>query len=157
VTTHDLPPTAGYLAGDHVRLRDQLGLLTRSLDEELAADDAERAAWIDELRQRGALPAATASSVADKLDPGAPDPAGPELEATVTALHRYLTWTPSMLLCVALTDMVGDRRTQNQPGTIDEYPNWRVPLTGPDGAPLGLEQVFTSGRVRRLAAVVNDS
>ena len=29
VTTHDLPPTAGYLAGDHVRLRDSLGLLTR--------------------------------------------------------------------------------------------------------------------------------
>ena len=29
VTTHDLPPTAGYLAGDHVRLRDRLGLLTR--------------------------------------------------------------------------------------------------------------------------------
>ena len=29
VTTHDLPPTAGYLAGDHVRLRASLGLLTR--------------------------------------------------------------------------------------------------------------------------------
>ena len=29
VTTHDLPPTAGYLAGDHVRLRDRLGLLER--------------------------------------------------------------------------------------------------------------------------------
>ena len=38
VTTHDLPPTAGYLAGDHVRLRDQLGILTRSLDEELEAE-----------------------------------------------------------------------------------------------------------------------
>ena len=49
VTTHDLPPTAGYLAGDHVRLRDDLGLLTRSLDEELAADDAERSAWLEEL------------------------------------------------------------------------------------------------------------
>ena len=60
------------------------------------------------------------------------------------ALHRYLTWTPSRLLCVALTDAVGDRRAQNQPGTIDEYPNWRVPLTGPDGAPLMLEDVFTS-------------
>ena len=43
MTTHDLPPTAGYLAGDHVRLRHQLGLLTRALDEELAADEAERA------------------------------------------------------------------------------------------------------------------
>jgi 4-alpha-glucanotransferase len=28
VTTHDLPPTAGYLAGKHVRLREKLGLLT---------------------------------------------------------------------------------------------------------------------------------
>ena len=49
------------------------------------------------------------------------------------ALHRYLTLTPSRLLCVALTDAVGDRLAQNQPGTIDEYPNWRVPLSGPDG------------------------
>ena len=38
VTTHDLPPTAGYLAGDHVRLRDELGMLTRPLTEELAVD-----------------------------------------------------------------------------------------------------------------------
>ncbi len=27
VTTHDLPPTAGYLAGEHVRIRQELGLL----------------------------------------------------------------------------------------------------------------------------------
>ncbi|HEX7187925.1 MAG TPA: 4-alpha-glucanotransferase, partial [Actinomycetes bacterium] len=26
VTTHDLPPTAGYLAGEHLRIRDELGL-----------------------------------------------------------------------------------------------------------------------------------
>ena len=44
VTTHDLPPTAGYLAGDHVRLRNDLGLLTRSLDEELEADRLEQTA-----------------------------------------------------------------------------------------------------------------
>jgi len=28
VTTHDLPPTAGYLVGEHVRLREELDLLT---------------------------------------------------------------------------------------------------------------------------------
>ena len=48
-------------------------------------------------------------------------------------------------------DAVGDRRTQNQPGTLDEYPNWRVPLTGPDGRPMLLEEVFTSARVAALA------
>jgi len=139
VTTHDLPPIAGYLAGDHVRLRHSLGLLTRTLDEELAAAAAERGAWLEELRRRGAL-----SEDADE-------------EQTVAALHRYLTWTPARLLSVALTDAVGDRRTQNQPGTIDEHPNWRVPLTGPDGEPMLLEDVFVSPRAARLAAVLRGS
>ena len=136
VTTHDLPPTAAYLAGDHVRLRDRLGVLTRPLAEELAADEAERQAWLDNLRQRGLLG----------------EYAGEE--ETVRALHRYLTLTRSRLLCVALTDAVGDRLAQNQPGTTDEYPNWRVPLSGPEGAPVGLEQVLASERVAALAEVV---
>ncbi|MGH3370307.1 MAG: 4-alpha-glucanotransferase, partial [Nocardioidaceae bacterium] len=110
VTTHDLPPTAGYLAGDHVRLRDELGLLTRPLPEEIAADDADRGAWLEEVRNRGLL---------DNE---------PTDEEIVRALHEYLTLTPARLLSVALPDAVGDRRTQNQPGTTDEYPNWRVPL-----------------------------
>ena len=136
VTTHDLPPSAGYLAGDHVRLRDDLGLLERSVDDELAADDAERESWLAELRRRGLLPEDA------------------DTEATVLALHRYLTLTPARLLCVSLTDAVGDRRTQNQPGTTDEYPNWRVPLAGPDSTPLLLEDVLDSQRATRLAAAV---
>ncbi|MEM6106766.1 4-alpha-glucanotransferase [Mycobacterium sp. 050272] len=139
VTTHDLPPTAGYLAGDHVRLRESLGLLTRPVSEELESDRAELAAWMAELRRVGLL---------GEHDPDA-DP-----EQIVLALYRYLGRTPSRLLGVALTDAVGDRRTQNQPGTTDEYPNWRVPLTGPDGKPVMLEDVFTSRRVATLADAV---
>jgi 4-alpha-glucanotransferase len=139
VTTHDLPPTAAYLAGDHVRLRDRLGVLTRPLAEELAAAEAERQAWLDNVRHRGLLL----------------DHAGEE--ETIHALHRYLTLTPSRLLCVALTDAVGDRLAQNQPGTRDEYPNWRVPLTGPDGTPMVLEEVLASERVAALASVVAPS
>jgi 4-alpha-glucanotransferase len=133
VTTHDLPPTAGYLAGDHVRLRDSLGLLTRPVGEELDADQSERAAWMAELRRVGLL--------ADDAD----------VEQTVIALHRYLGRTPSRLLGVSLADAVGDRRTQNQPGTTDEYPNWRIPLAGPDGRPVMLEDVFTDRRAAALA------
>jgi 4-alpha-glucanotransferase len=139
VTTHDLPPTAGYLAGDHIRLRDSLGLLTRPLDEELAADATEKGAWLDELRKRSALP------------PNA------DVEQTVHALHRFLTWTPCRLVCVSLSDAVGDHRTQNQPGTIDEYPNWRIPLTGPDGEPILLEDVLRSERAAALARVVSEA
>lgn len=144
VTTHDLPPTAGYLDGEHIRLRDRLGVLTRSVEEELRIDEGERQGWLDELRRAGVF----------ESDGGAGGT--PSGEETVLALHRYLTRTPSRLLCVALTDAVGDRRTQNQPGTVDEYPNWRVPLTGPDGAPMLLEDVFTSKRAAALARVVRE-
>jgi 4-alpha-glucanotransferase len=136
VTTHDLPPTAGYLAGVHVELRDRLGLLTRPRQEEAAADAEERESWLAEVRSRGLLPEDA------------------DVEQTVEALHRYLTLTPARLACVALTDAVGDRRTQNQPGTTDEYPNWRVPLSGPDEQPLWLEDVVTSARAADLARAV---
>lgn len=138
VTTHDLPPTRGYLAGEHVRLRERLGLLARPAAEELADDRAWQDAWLAELRRVGLL--------GDEPDP---DP-----DAVVTALHRYLGRTPSRLLGVSLADAVGEVRTQNQPGTTDEYPNWRVPLAGPDGRPLLLEQVFTDPRATALAEVM---
>jgi 4-alpha-glucanotransferase len=140
VTTHDLPPTAGYLAGEHVRLRESLGLLTRPVEEELAAAETERAAWIAELRRVGLL-----SQQGDVEN----NPA-----QTVLALYQYLGRTPSRLLGVSLTDAVGDRRTQNQPGTTDEYPNWRIPLSGPDGQPVMLEDVFTDPRAIALAEAV---
>ncbi len=140
VTTHDLPPTAGYLAGDHVRLRESLGLLTRPAAEELESDRAELDAWMAELRRVGLL----GDDEAGEADP----------EQVVVALHRYLGRTPSRLVGVALTDAVGDRRTQNQPGTTDEYPNWRVPLTGPGGRQLLLEDVFTDRRAATLAEAV---
>ncbi len=142
VTTHDLPPTPGYLVGEHVRLRDDLGLLTRPAEEELADDRAQRQAWMVELRRVGLL-----GGSRDEEDGG--DEEDDEEDVT-TALYRYLGRTPSRLLALALTDAVGERRTQNQPGTIDEYPNWRVPLGGPDGRPMGLEDVFTD---RRAAAM----
>jgi len=83
------------------------------------------------------------------LDEGEDDP-----QQVVLALYKYLGRTPSRLLGLALTDAVGDRRTQNQPGTTDEYPNWRVPLTGPDGRDVLLEDVFTDPRAATLAEAV---
>ena len=136
VTTHDLPPSAGYLAGDHVRLRDELGLLTRDVDEEMAVDVAERQAWLDVLVARGLLDRSAGTA------------------QTIEALHRLLMWSPARLVGVSLTDLVGDRRTQNQPGTTDEYPNWRVSLTGPDGDVLGVEDVTSSPTAATLPRLV---
>jgi 4-alpha-glucanotransferase len=138
VTTHDLPPTAGYLAGEHVRIRDELGLLTRPVEEERRIDAEERRSWLDLLVARGWL----AEGDRD------------EEQAVIVALHRALAATPSRLLGVALTDAVGDRRAINQPGTDDEYPNWRLPLADGSGRPVLLEEIVGSARAAGLAAAV---
>jgi len=70
----------------------------------------------------------------------------------VVALHRFLALTPSKMLGGALADLIGDRRIINQPGTSNEYPNWRVPLSGPDGVPILLEDVMKAALPRRIAA-----
>ena len=77
------------------------------------------------------------------------DPGEREL---IEALHLLLTRTPSRLLGVSVTDLVGDRRTQNQPGTDTEYPNWRIPLTDHDGRPVLLEDLATHPRAVSLAS-----
>jgi len=138
VVTHDLPPSAGFLAKDHVKLRGSLGLLTESLDEEMAQADRELAMWSQRLRERGLL--------ADDGD----DP----VETEVLGLYRYLMSTRARVLNVALVDAVGDRRVQNQPGTWKQYPNWQIPLSGPDGRPVLLEEIYQLERPMRLAAVL---
>ena len=140
VNTHDLPPTAGYLAGDHVTLRHELGLLERPLADELAADAAGREEVLDVLRAEGLL------------QPGPVE----DVEETVIALHRHLARTPSMLLGVSLVDCVGERRIQNQPGTDEEYPNWRIPLADPEGRPVGLDEIASDPRTARLLAAVRE-
>ncbi|MBX7443896.1 MULTISPECIES: 4-alpha-glucanotransferase [unclassified Arthrobacter] len=139
VNTHDLPPTAGYLAGDHVALRSRLGLLERSEAEERAEHNASLEKMFALLRERGYLPGGSADGD----------------EHTIEALHLLLAQAPSVLLGVALVDAVGERRVQNQPGTTAAlYPNWQVPLGGPDGKPVYLDDLPANGRFNALLGAV---
>jgi len=136
VTTHDLPPTAGYLAGEHVTLRSRLGLLTEPVDVVRRAAEAERDRMLAALRHRGLL---------------GDDPSEREV---VEALHRWVLLSPALLVGVSLADMVGERRAQNQPGTDREYPNWKVPLADGSGRVVLADDLFDNARLTSLAAVM---
>lgn len=139
VNTHDLPPTAGYLEGEHVALRARLGLLTRSVDDELADFEAERDRMLSALRSRGLI--------GEKASE----------QEVVEALHVFLAAAPSRLLGVSLVDAVGEKRVQNQPGTDTEYPNWQVPLADAAGEVVLLDDLAASPRFRSLVDVVERS
>ncbi len=138
VGTHDMPPAAAFLTCDQVTIRAKLGLLTRPEAEEQATAQADLTRWL-------------ATLAGEDLLPGGDRPS-PE-EFTV-ALYAYLTRTPAVLIGVSLADAVGERRPQNMPGTVDEYPNWRIPLADADGQPVLLDDLPAHPGVRAVAAAV---
>ncbi|MFF7975618.1 4-alpha-glucanotransferase [Streptomyces sp. NPDC007905] len=143
-TTHDLPPTAARLTGDHVDLRDRLGLLTRPAADERAEATADTAEWLALLGSLGLL------------DSPAAGPPGSDEEAEIQGVHRFLLRTPARLIGVWLPDGVGDRRPQNLPGTWDQYPNWRLPVADAAGRPACLEELTASPRLRALLQVLRE-
>nr|WP_304316010.1 4-alpha-glucanotransferase [Bifidobacterium catenulatum] len=143
VTTHDLPPTAGYLQFEHVRLREQLHLLTGPVEEFQASATAERQAMLDRLVESELITPEIAADVDNHI------------QEIVEAMHKMLLHSPSVLLQAALVDGVGETRSQNQPGTSSEYRNWRVPLAGPDHKVVHTDEVFDLPRVKSLSAIMN--
>jgi 4-alpha-glucanotransferase len=125
ITTHDLPTVAGWLTGEHVRVRAELGLLDEPVEREYEAAEEERRALTEFLAQQG-IPA----------------------DDMVAALHTLLASASSRLLLTAPADVVGERRQPNLPGTVDQYPNWRIPL------PVTVDEFFADPGVRRLVATL---
>ena len=124
VGTHDVPTISGFVTGDHVTVRAQLGLL-KDPEGERNASELRLSAWRDLL---------TAERM---LQPGR----GPSADEFTVAMYGFLARTASVLIGISLADAVGDRRTQNVPGTTDEYPNWRVPLCDSEGKAVLIEDL----------------
>ncbi len=132
LSTHDLPTAAGFLRGEHVRARAELGLLPDA-PAELAAARREREEWLALLRSGGFLASADSASEPD--------------EATIiAAMHHLLAAAPSRLKLISPYDVLAETRQPNLPGTVDEYPNWRLPL------PKTLEQLRADPRIAEITA-----
>jgi 4-alpha-glucanotransferase len=134
VTTHDLPTAAGFLAEEHVRVRDELDQLGVPVEEERARVREERAHLMAMLGASGLL-----------------ERHGGDV---VLAMHGALAASPCRIVLAAYGDAVGDVRQPNLPGTVDQYPNWRLPVADAEGRPLGLEELLAHDGVRRLTALL---
>lgn len=66
----------------------------------------------------------------------------------VEGVHRDLATAPSVLIAATLDDAIAVTERPNLPGTIDEWPNWRIAL------PVPLEDVMADPRAAALAATL---
>ncbi|MRJ76768.1 4-alpha-glucanotransferase [Aeromicrobium sp. SMF47] len=125
ITTHDLPTASGWLNAEHVRLRASLDLLDGPEDEAYAKAADDKAALLDLLR---------AEQVPFDED---------DTASIVVGLHAVIARAASSLVLSSPSDVVGELRQPNLPGTVDEYPNWRIPL------PVDLDAFFADDGVQR--------
>jgi len=130
ISTHDLPTASGFLRGEHVRARAELGLLDDITAEEARAR-LDRLELVELLREEGLV-------VGE--DPGE--------DQIVVGMHALLARTRCRLALVSPYDMVGETRQPNLPGTLDGYPNWRLPL------PRSIEELRADPQVRAVIDAV---
>ncbi|HEV7655916.1 MAG TPA: 4-alpha-glucanotransferase [Mycobacteriales bacterium] len=137
VSTHDLPTAYGLLADEQVRIRASLGQLDRPEDEERKRVGEEKDRLLAMMRAEGLARS------------GASD------EELVLDMYRTLIKTPCRVVLAMPADAVGDIRQPNLPGTLDEYPNWRLPLADGSGTEVPLEAFLASPTTARLATLLN--
>jgi 4-alpha-glucanotransferase len=120
-TTHDLPTIPGFWTRSDVETQTAMGLQPNVEGTEDIRD--QLAEWS-----------------------GISNDAGPEaVHDVVIGAYRNLATAPSVILTATLDDALGVVERPNMPGTIDEWPNWRIAL------PMPLEDVLADPRVADVA------
>jgi 4-alpha-glucanotransferase len=116
VSTHDLPTIAGMLSGSDLEAQRRLGMEPN--EEASAGLRSKLLDWTDS------------------------DDQTPVVEV-ISRVYTDLARAPCVALAASLEDALAVEERPNMPGTIDEWPNWRlalpVPLEEIERAPLAAE------------------
>ena len=135
VTTHDLATLPGLLIGSDLAAQQSLGMHP-NVD---GMNDVRRG-----MAARAGFPGLTPLG-----DPVADDVHVPTVDEFVLGAYRELSTAPSRIITAALDDALGVEERPNMPGTVDEWPNWRIAL------PLSLEDVLRDERVDAVARAMS--
>jgi 4-alpha-glucanotransferase len=122
VTTHDLPTVAGLWSGEDLEDQKRIGM---------EPNEEATQTLRDRLRE--------ATGVSDDAP----------IEDVVVATYEALSGAPCLLLTAGLDDALGVKQRPNMPGTLDQWPNWRIAL------PIPLEEIETDPRPRAVAAALD--
>jgi 4-alpha-glucanotransferase len=120
VTTHDLFTVAGLWKGSDITAQKKAGL---------HPNENDMLAIKEKLGRRLRLNLKSETPVA----------------GVINKTYQALSKAPSMLVTASLEDALGVEQRPNMPGTIDQWPNWRLAL------PLPLEAIQNSTLVRKVA------
>lgn len=140
--THDTPTLAGYWEGAEIAWRVELGQVDAAAAEHVVDSRAlERQQLLRMLAEIQALPSL--------IDPNVP-PAKMTPYLNV-AVHVALSQASAEMVVMQVDDALGSVTQANFPGTIDEYPNWRIKCS------VAVEAISTDQRLGVVMAALAES
>jgi 4-alpha-glucanotransferase len=137
VTTHDLATVAGAFSGSDLADQRRIGVSPNEVGmRQVRRDLAARAGFTD---------------IPEIGEPATGSQVLPTVDQVVAGVYGDLATSPCAILTGTLDDALGVTERPNMPGTIDEWPNWRIAL------PVNLETALADPRVANLAAILDRS
>jgi 4-alpha-glucanotransferase len=133
-TTHDLPTVPGIWTGSDLEAQRSIGVSPN--------EDGMRALRIDLALKAGF------ESISQLAEPSLPT--DPTVDELVHGIYVELATAPCALLTATLDDALGVEERPNMPGTIDEWPNWRIAL------PVDLDTALGDPRVESIARTLQN-
>lgn len=140
VSTHDLPPLAGWWQAREI---DHMAALGHFHSAEAEQHERQQRA-----HSRQHLLAAFVDAGTLPHDHGI-DPQQTTLdERVLVAAQQFLAQSPSQLMVIPIEDLLGSRDQVNLPGTVDEHPNWR------QKTPVDSQQLFKEPIARQQVEAI---
>lgn len=137
VTTHDLATVAGAFTGSDLADQRSIGVAPNEAGMRQVRRDLAARAGFGDLPEIG--------------EPATGTQALPTVDQVVAGVYADLATSPCAILTGTLDDALGVAERPNMPGTIDEWPNWRIAL------PVDLDTALADPRVANLATILNRS
>ncbi len=135
ISTHDLATVPGLWSGRDLQDQHDIGVAPNVAGMKSVRRDLARRAGYPNIPEIGESPTA--------------DQSLPMADAIVEGVYRDLATAPCMILTATLDDVLGVQERPNMPGTIDEWPNWRIAL------PVSLDTALADPRVANIADILS--
>ncbi len=140
VSTHDQATSCGYWVAEDIEINDKCHLLPKREHylNNIAERDEEREDFLRILKKTKSFYKNNEKSFIKNIH-GQAVPKNLEYSFNIYGMK-----TNCAIFLVKTADVYGQVKMENVPGTVDEYPNWRLKL------PILLEDIETDGRMRRF-------
>lgn len=147
-STHDQATACGFWQNEDIEVFNRCGLYVNQeqYKDNLVGRFKDRKNMVAAFEQQHLLSPAEQQEMTQTVDSGQTAPGEIELK-----INEYCARTNSALFLVRLNDIYRQKVLDNAPGTVQEYPNWRIKMS------LSVEDIADSAEFKNMLNLIKEN